>query len=610
MKFAKVFQQVLEDEHIPEKWISSAIQYKALKKCINRVVSELEEFGLEKETLQALLSYEQASSSSSSAKPSTEPQSETPILSYGFEDDLEGFVPKLTVTIDTLSDLPVTASLSPATMKKLKHIADIKSSRISVIDKLESQGETEEWNSDRSSSESPPSSPSSSVQSLELLEDGSDSVKTATNSHPPSRLKVIEIKLKSDSEFFHMLSSELSQLDKLKKSQEKELLNLINELSATISQVVDPNKMHGSHGLRLPGGGSRRALDMYVWREIFREYIESGIFFSTLETDSGEHDAEMARQRLLFFAQRVMGDQAEALTLRQFQQKIQQQKELRQQNLEDEAAAVRLPHVDVDDEEESYRNETGPYSRALGLLQRVRHIKLGKEEEHSDASSSTPPLHTVNSTTSTLSTTANNHNKITPSPNSLLAKFRNSASRPAFKSFWILNNALLQALQFQAINKTAITKILKKFDKQTALTSRYTFPLLVAQGNHPFMSSSLAKSICFVIAERLLPVTPQIEDFLCPICTSLTFKPIRLDCTHVFCVRCLVQLQRANEDRCPICRQNVVLQADEGNLDTARLEYLKLYFPKEAKEKQAETERAIAKEQMDQLKTSGECVIQ
>ena len=42
MKFAKTLERTLEEDEIPQEWVEAAIQYKALKKCINKVVNELE----------------------------------------------------------------------------------------------------------------------------------------------------------------------------------------------------------------------------------------------------------------------------------------------------------------------------------------------------------------------------------------------------------------------------------------------------------------------------------------------------------------------------------------------------------------------------------------
>jgi E3 ubiquitin-protein ligase BAH len=107
----------------------------------------------------------------------------------------------------------------------------------------------------------------------------------------------------------------------------------------------------------------------------------------------------------------------------------------------------------------------------------------------------------------------------------------------------------------------------------------------------------MAKAICFTMSSKLLSILPQLDDYLCPICQSISMKPVRLSCSHVFCVRCLVKLQREAKRFCPMCRSDVVLSADATNLDNGLSNFLKLYFPKEAKEKQKENEGEVVQEQ-------------
>lgn len=129
----------------------------------------------------------------------------------------------------------------------------------------------------------------------------------------------------------------------------------------------------------------------------------------------------------------------------------------------------------------------------------------------------------------------------------------------------------------------------------------------------PFFSESLAKSVNYVIAENLLTILPQLDDYTCPVCASITFKPIRLSCGHVFCIRCLIKLQRQKTSNCPICRRDVVMEADSSNLDENLLKFLQLYFPKEVKAKQLENEKALGLDQLEKVgfgKTEGkECII-
>ena len=65
-----------------------------------------------------------------------------------------------------------------------------------------------------------------------------------------------------------------------------------------------------------------------------------------------------------------------------------------------------------------------------------------------------------------------------------------------------------------------------------------------------------------------MPIVPQLVDYQCAVCTSIHWRPVRLRCSHVFCIRCLVILQRKGAARCPLCRKNTVMQANEGELNT------------------------------------------
>ncbi|DAA73835.1 TPA_exp: Uncharacterized protein A8136_4038 [Trichophyton benhamiae CBS 112371] len=159
--------------------------------------------------------------------------------------------------------------------------------------------------------------------------------------------------------------------------------------------------------------------------------------------------------------------------------------------------------------------------------------------------------------------------------------------RRALEMFMHINLAVLQNLKFQEINGMALSKILKKFDKQTALHARSAFTK-----TGPFSASSLSRSVCQAISEQILVVVPQLDDYLCPVCFTISFKPVRLRCSHVFCIRCLVVMQRQQQNHCPMCRAEVVMEATSKNLDQKLLTFLQSSFPKETKTKQRENERA------------------
>jgi len=134
-----------------------------------------------------------------------------------------------------------------------------------------------------------------------------------------------------------------------------------------------------------------------------------------------------------------------------------------------------------------------------------------------------------------------------------------------------------------------------EFDKRTALGVSQTYPTLVA--SNPFLASQLSKAICYTMSSKIVTIIPQLDDYLCPICQSISIKPVRLSCSHVFCVRCLVKLQREAKRFCPMCRGDVVMEADASNLDIGLFNFLRNYFPKESKEKQKENEREVVQEQ-------------
>lgn len=54
-------------------------------------------------------------------------------------------------------------------------------------------------------------------------------------------------------------------------------------------------------------------------------------------------------------------------------------------------------------------------------------------------------------------------------------------------------------------------------------SARSTFPEFMS--SDPFFAESLARGVCYVMSENLLSVLPQLDDYTCPICASITFKP-------------------------------------------------------------------------------------
>ncbi|KAL2268166.1 hypothetical protein VTJ83DRAFT_3012 [Remersonia thermophila] len=163
-------------------------------------------------------------------------------------------------------------------------------------------------------------------------------------------------------------------------------------------------------------------------------------------------------------------------------------------------------------------------------------------------------------------------------------QFKIQSSAVAYNQFLELNATLLQNLRFQELNQTAVTKIIKKFDKRTALGVKSTFPKLMYSAQ--IISGSISRDICAQLAREVVNLVPQVVDFSCTICLSICWLPIRLACSHLFCIRCMIKMQNQNRRFCPLCRAEVVQKADESNIDEALVRYLETWFPKETKEKQ------------------------
>ncbi|KAJ4348465.1 uncharacterized protein N0V89_009840 [Didymosphaeria variabile] len=176
----------------------------------------------------------------------------------------------------------------------------------------------------------------------------------------------------------------------------------------------------------------------------------------------------------------------------------------------------------------------------------------------------------------------------------------------AFNTFMNINQEILQGLRFGEINETAMKKILKKFDKRTALGVKATVP---KQITYPSFSSHLAKAVCAEVSTEILSHVPQIEDYACPMCMEIKWRPVRLGCGHVFCIRCLIVMQNNKQDRCPLCREQTVANANSDNLDEELAQYLKKWFPDEVKEKQRYNELMAGVDQYGEVYKEKCCVM-
>jgi len=160
------------------------------------------------------------------------------------------------------------------------------------------------------------------------------------------------------------------------------------------------------------------------------------------------------------------------------------------------------------------------------------------------------------------------------------------------EDFLMLNRELLNLKRFWGANELALKKILKKHDKRTSLQVSKYYDTSERRGG----LDKLPHVLLCQITQILLPIIPSIDDFSCPICSEIAWKPIRLICSHIFCLRCLSKMQKRHQNPCPICRSEVVMATTREGLDKDMLEFMKEWFPKESKMKNKENWEEVKKE--------------
>lgn len=143
----------------------------------------------------------------------------------------------------------------------------------------------------------------------------------------------------------------------------------------------------------------------------------------------------------------------------------------------------------------------------------------------------------------------------------LVEQLKKKDNLTALNTFMHINREILQGLRFGEINHNAMIKILKKFDKRTALGVKTTFP---RQVEYPEFSEHLAKAVCAEVNTQILSHVPQIDDYSCPMCMELQWRPVKLSCNHTFCIRCLIVMQNNKQYNCPFCRQRTIFDANSG----------------------------------------------
>ncbi|KAL0575704.1 hypothetical protein V5O48_006264 [Marasmius crinis-equi] len=580
MHFSKTYAKLLLD--LPPELRENAIQYRQLKKLINQVVSELNLLGLSPTVLQELLEErvrEEVDRKDAKGKDKESQSNEGleltadgdgrsyyshPRVVYEVNNSSGSIEPRLRVWLKPPSSPSRRKSSHSNDSDRSPSPNDDTTSSSTVDEEALNGDEMEDTIEDDQSEESSNMSliwalqrraSSSSSAGAEKLRE-TRGLYTGQHNGPTEPQEII-IPLASDTAFFQLLSTALVQISDhllvLHGNFVTTLQTLARDIGSTARPVSSgdsyrPHSMLTHPGtIRKPSASNKS--DLYSWREILRLYVEAEVFEGVGEAHRGENSVDESERRLKVFAERVG-------------------------------------------------------QRGLGD---GRELKLKQ-------------------------------------------------SRDALQTFLELNMFILNIKKFQVANAEATRKILKKHAKRTALRlpdvessstttkSPASFKLqeqlagvlfpqlrvadisdldldsthpnskaLTTMGTHAmsYAFASLPRILVQAMGETLLPVIPHIDDYSCAICTSIAFKPIRLNCGHLFCVRCLVKMQKRGQGDCPMCRAPTVLVADRSNVDWALLNFMSDWFPIESRDKLKQSEKEAMEEQLQEwgVDPDSKCVI-
>ncbi|KAI0475107.1 SPX domain-containing protein [Xylariaceae sp. FL0804] len=296
MKFAQEFRKTLQREGFPQRWIELAIPYGQLKKCLKKVINELRELGLDRDTLAEL----SQSQNETAGAPS--------LADLGFHYHLDGrgadpnhFRPRLTVSVSLRDGVAVDAKLSPSSRDFLRGVA-LKLATDATSPLAASDDET------------PPPPPPLAAESAETAEIadvatdapagavvglGSDDEDTSSEEQQSAVVKDVEVPLVFDGEFFDMLQTDVSNLDTLQEEEQEKLKQQIIYLGNEVKTATKPSS------------GRRARGDLETWRKIFELYLDARIFFSNRETDHGARPSTQAHVQLQWFQHQVVSRKLE-----------------------------------------------------------------------------------------------------------------------------------------------------------------------------------------------------------------------------------------------------------------------------------------------------------
>ncbi|KAL6852840.1 hypothetical protein ACO1O0_007388 [Amphichorda felina] len=254
MKFARDFKETLASQDFPPHWVEQAIPYRQLKKCLKKVQGELQELGLDPDTLRSL----------------TDPENTSPVaLKYRLLSSADSNLVRPTLTVDVhLKDgIVVDASLTATTRRFFEKVAtELATNRQKYV--ADTAGECSRDADHKETGNS------GSLNAAQITIDRDDH-------------ETIEVPLVFDNRFFEMLQSDVNNIDALQANEQRGMIEEIFALRDEIALVSKPSRFSKT--------------DLALWRHIFELYLDADVFFATSEQDHGARSSQAALKQLQWF---------------------------------------------------------------------------------------------------------------------------------------------------------------------------------------------------------------------------------------------------------------------------------------------------------------------
>jgi E3 ubiquitin-protein ligase BAH len=262
MKFGKSLGQIVED--IPSDLRPFTIQYKKLKRCIHKIVQELDDKGISQDVRKTMLDATEGYHVEYSVE--TNPIHIRPYI-------------KLYMTPDTQLFNPLTENyLESAQSDFTSYPSMLSIPSLSSSDSSDTESTSSGSHDSHDSHDSYDSHDDINADTIPVC----NSINTESTGQSQ---KTMYIELEADREFFNTLLEEISQLNDIQRQKRDEYTDKVNKLSDILIKATSPYKK-----------------DMYTWREIFQLYLQAEIFIGSTEADRGERDWQSAQKQLKWFS--------------------------------------------------------------------------------------------------------------------------------------------------------------------------------------------------------------------------------------------------------------------------------------------------------------------